>query len=177
MSRDPASYSVDIDDPIRMNDPRGAVVAILRQIEHKQHSLMSQWGGPPRCYTEIIKATGATSSVLTVAIPPGVTDCDIAILMAGTGTVVVTSTADATGTQFMSDNNAAAPTTDAELGQWFQTAGYMPTSAGAASGRAVTVAASASWAWVNVDLTITISAVTSSLTILAIEIQPIHVPR
>lgn len=177
MSRDPANYSVDVDDPIRLLDPCPALVAWLRLIEQRQHSLMSKWGGPPRCYTEIIKATGATSTVLTVSIPPGVTDCDIAVRMAGTGTLVITSGADATGTQMKCDNNAGAPTTDAELGQWFQTGGYLPTSAGAASGRAVTVASSASWAWQDVDLTLTISAVTSSLTILAIEIQPIHVPR
>lgn len=177
MPRDPATLSVDVDDPIGMLDPQPAVVSLLKLIEAKQHSVMSAWGGPPRCLTEVLKATGATSTVLTVSIPPGVTDVDIAVLLAGTGTLVITSTADATGTQFVSDNNAAAPTTDAEMASWFQTSGALPTSAGATSGRAVTVASSSSWAWQDVDLTLTVSAVTSSLTILAIEIQPIHVPR
>lgn len=177
MPRDPVTYSVDVDDPIGLLDPQPALVSLLRTAEQRQHALASWWGGPARCMTEVLKATGATSTVVTVSIPPGVTDVDIALLLAGTGTVVVTSSADGTGTQFASDNNAAAPTTDAEIASWFQTSGYLPTSAGAASGRAVTVAASASWAWQDVDLTITVSAVTSSLTILALEVQPIHVPR
>lgn len=177
MARDPAAYSVDVDDPIGLIDPQQALVALLKQVELRQHSLASEWGGPPRCMTEVLKATGATSTVITVSVPPGVTDLDIAMLLAGTGTVVVTSSVDATGTQFVSDNNAAAPTTDAEVASWFQTSGALPTSAGATSGRAVTVASSASWAWQDVDLTITVSAVTSSLTILALEVQPIHVPR
>lgn len=177
MARDPSRYSVDVDDPIGLSDPTPALIAYLRLIEQKQHALMSAWGGPPRCMTEIIKATGASSTVLTVSIPPGVTDIDIAVLLAGTGTLVITSTADATGTQFISDNNAGAPTTDAEMASWYATSGYLPTSAGAASGRAVTVASSASWAWQDVDLTLTTSSVTSSLTVLAVEIQPIHVPR
>lgn len=177
MSRDPANYSVDVDDPIRFRDPVGALVAFLRLIELKVHSLMSQWGGPPRCYTQIIKATGDVTTTRTVRVPPGVTDLDLAVRLAGTGTVTITSPVDATGTQFKTDNNTGAPTTDAELGQWFETAGYLPASAGAASGRAVTVASSPSWAWQDVDLTIAVSAVTSSLTMLLLEVRPIHIPR
>lgn len=177
MARNPANYSVDVDDPVRFRDPIGAMVTLLRLLELKLHSLMSQWGGPPRCYTQIIKATGNVTTTRTVRVPPGVTELDLAVRIAGTGTITITSTADATGTAFKMDNNSATPTTDAERAQWFETGGYMPTSAGAASGRAVTVAASATWVWQNVDLTIAITGVTSSLTLLALEVRPIHVPR
>lgn len=177
MPRDPAAYSVDVDDPVGVLDLQPALVALLKVIELRQHSVMSEWGGPARCYSEVIKATGVTSTVLTVSIPPGVTHVDIAALLAGTGTLTITTSVDATGTQFACDNNAGAPTTDAEFASWFQTGGYLPTSAGAASGRAVQVVSTPSWTWQDVDLTIATSAVTSSLTLLAIEIQPLHVPR
>lgn len=177
MARDPSFLSLDIDDPVRFLDPRAALVSVLRGIETRQHALMSAWGGCPRVYAMLIKATGSSSKTLTVRCPPGVTDFDLGFLLAGTGTLTVTSSADATGTEIVCDNNASTPTTDADLARWFYTGGAASTSAGASSGRAVTVASSASWAWTNVDLTLATSSVTSSLTLLAVEVRPIHVAR
>lgn len=180
MAREPLfGPALDTLDAGRLKDPALAGIALLRQVDLRQHALMTGWGWPPCAYTFYLAATGATSQVLSVRVPPGVTDLDLSLLMAGFGTVVVTSAVDAVGTQLqcLNGTNAVAAGADAELGEWFETGGPMPSSYGATSGRAVTVASSASWGPQDVDLTFTVSNVTTAFTILGVVVRPCHVPR
>lgn len=180
MAREPLfGPALDTLDAGRLKDPAVAGIALLQQVDLRQHALMTGWGWPPCACTFYLGTTGAATAVFPVRVPPGVTDIDVSLLLAGFGTVVVTSAVDAVGTSFtcMNGTNAVAAGADAELGEWFESGGPMPSSYGATSGRAVTVASSPSWDPQDVDLTFTVSGVTTAFTILALEIRPIHVPR
>lgn len=175
MSVSPNHADLDIIVLPGVADLTAAGVAILRTIAARQHALMSGWGGSNVCRSVYLNTTTSSSDTFTIRIPPGVTECDIQVLAYGTGTVTITSTVDATGTKW----TIASPhdgSSDLEMARWHGTGGPLPSSLGATSGRAVTVASSASWSWDNVDLTIALAAETR-VGILAIEIRPIHQPR
>ena len=173
----PPVYAPDVDlvTPVPVVDFAPARVSYLRDAATRQHAVMSAWIGPPICRSLYFTSTGAGTSYLTVRVPPGVTDIDVAVLLWGIGTLTITTSADSTGVAFVS--TAAVDTdVDEESAIWLSTGGLVSATA-AGSGRALTVASSASWVWQNVDLTLTVSDVTTRFGCLAIETRPLHVPR
>lgn len=164
--------SLDSQEPGRLRDLVLAQVALLQSVDTNQHALMSAWGGPAICHNFYATPTGNATYTATFRMPPGVTDCDVSLLLGGIGIVTITTAADSTGTA-LSTTSGYQP----EFADWVSTGGVAPTSAGATSGRAVTVASSASWAWADVDFTLTVTGVSGTLYILAIELRPIHVSR
>lgn len=171
------SPDVDTVQPIRVRDLAPAVIDYLRMIRQRQHALMSGWGGAAICRTLYIQATGDATHTVTVRVPPGVTDLDLALLAYGNGTVTITTSVDATGTELRSVAPIDSAAIEEEQAAWVSTGGALSSSAGASSARAVTVASSATWVWQDVDLTLTITGVTSRFGCLALETRPIHAPR
>lgn len=171
--------SPDVDDlrPVTVRDLAPALIDHLRTIRQRQHALMSGWGGCAVCRTLYIQATGDVVHTVTVRIPPGVTDLDLALLAYGNGTCTITTSADATGTVLRSVAPIDSAAIEEEQAAWVSTGGALSSSAGASSGRAVTVASSASWVWQDVDLTLTITGVTTRFGCLALETRPVHAPR
>lgn len=172
-----ASPEVDATTPVEVTDPAPALVSYLRTVMTRQHALMSEWGGPPICRSLYILATGNVTHTVTVRVPPGVTDLDMALLLWGNGTLTITSAVDATGTALVSVAPIDSTAIEEETALWVSTGGALTTAAGATSARAVTVASSASWTWADVDLTFTITGVTTRFGVLAMETRPIHVAR
>lgn len=167
---------VDLVGIVPVVDFAPARVSYLRDAATRQHAVMSAWGGPPVCRSVYFSATGPTTTYITIRVPPGVTDVDVAVLVWGIGTLTITTSADATGCAF-TQGAAVDADVDEESAVWLSTGGVQSTAAGAGSGRALTVAASASWVWQDVDLTLDVTAVTTRFGLLAIETRPIHVPR
>lgn len=168
-----ADIDVDLIDLYALRDMAPALVDYLRMIRARQHALMSAWGGPAVCRSMGLTSSGATSWTVPIAVPPGVTDVGLDLLCHGSAIITITTSADATGTEL----RAVAPNgAGADTPVWVSTGGLAPSSAGASSGRAVTVLSAVSWAWSDVDLTIAVTDV-ASFGLLALETRPIHVAR
>lgn len=168
-----AEIDVDLIDLYAVRDMAPALVDYLRMIRSRQHALMSAWGGPAVCRSLGLTSSGSTTWTVTVRVPPGVTDLGLALLCHGSAIITITTAADATGTELRS---VAPNDAGAETPTWVSTGTVAPSSAGASSGRAVTVLSSASWTWSDVDLSIAVADV-SSVGLLAIETRPVHVAR
>ncbi len=163
---------LDLIPPQALVDERPARASYLREIDRRQHALMTGWGGPTVSRSFYVSTSGITAPTFTLRIPPGVTECDIGLLMFGIGEVTITTTGiDAVGTTLRNRGQ-----TDEAQATWQRTGGVW-TSGSAATGRAVTVASSASWAWADVDFVFTTAAVTTAFGWHCVELAPIHVPR
>jgi len=171
------SPDVDTLGIVPVVDLAPAAIDYLRAVRTRQHALMSAWGGPAVCRTLYILATGNATHTVTVRVPPGCTDLDLSVHAFGNGTLTVTSSADATGTQLVSVAPIDSAAIEEEAAQWISTGGALSSSAGASSGRAVTVRSSNAWTWVDVDLTFAITGVTTRFGIMALETRPAHPPR
>lgn len=172
-----AGPELDTLPTVRVTDFALALASYLRDAHTRQHALMSAWGGPPVCHSCYVASSGATSTTFTVRVPPGVTDLRIDVLAWGNGTLAITSSVDATGSTLTHVAPVDTGAADEESAVWIGTGSTMPTSAGATSGRAVTVRSSVSWTWADVDLTLTISDVATEFGIRAIETRPFHAAR
>ena len=172
----PPVFDLDLDllDPVALRDMAPALIDYLRTARTRQHALMSAWGGPAVCRSCNYQAVIDTTATFTVRIPPGVTDIDLALTCFGTAVINITTSADAVGTEL----RAVAPggSNGDETPIKVATGGLISSSAGAGSGRAITVRSSVSWTFADVDLEFDLTGV-DSFGILAIETRPIHVPR
>lgn len=127
-----------------------ARVDLIIDADVKAHGATAGWGGPGN-WIGLYLTEGQAAEVM-IRVPPSVTDVDLVFMVTGTGKVTVTSSADSTGTELewaLASENVV--TSAAQVG----TGGPLPTSAGAASGRAVTVRAAVAWTWIDETLTIT----------------------
>lgn len=172
----PPIHDVDLDllTPGEVVDLAPALIDYLRRIHTRQHAMMSAWGGCAMVQGVDYTASGSTTWTHTIRVPPGVTECDLCFTVYGGAIMSITTTNDATGTQLRcvevgGSSGAQTPTKVA-------TGGLIAASAGAASGRAVTVRSSVAWTWADVDLTIALTDV-DGFGCLAVETRPIHVPR
>lgn len=154
-----------------------ALSSYLRDAQVRQHALMSEWGGPPVCHSCYLSTTGSTSTTFTVRLPPGVTDVRVDVLAWGNGTLTITTSADATGSALTHVSPVDTGAVDEESAVWIGTGSTLPSSAGATSGRAVTVRSSVAWTWTDVDLTLAITGVATGFGIRAIETRPFHATR
>jgi len=158
----PASALVDL-EPAR--------AWILAEAMQRQHSLATGWGGPAYfCGCGIDE--GDTGHLL-IRVPPGVTECNLTLLVAGLGDVTITSTNDgAVGTRL---TWATGGDDLAHVGQ-VSTVGVLDSSLGANSGRAITVSSSVSWTWQTERLTLTVASGGPG-TIHGVLVRPVHVAR
>jgi hypothetical protein len=137
-----------------LRDPVPAQVAIPSEIANRHHNLMAGWGRPNMSRGMYLRATGATSLVVPLRVPPGVTLMDATLLVWGTGSATLTTAADATGTTLSGQG--------ADVGDFYElgTAGPIDASEGATSRRAIQVVASESWAFTDIDVTLAIATAT-----------------
>jgi hypothetical protein len=168
---------LDITTIVAVRDMAPAFIDYLRTIRARQHALMSGWGGPARCASVNLLTSIDYTWTVPISVPPGVTEMDFALLAYGAGTITLTCSADATGTQLIVVAPVDGGTVDAESATWIGTGGPLSASLGAASGRAVTVRATNAWTWIDVDLTVAATSVADRLGILAIETHPVHRSR
>lgn len=153
MAKAPELHPVAGADVPNIIDVYPARVDLLMDADVKAHGSTAGWGGPG--YWVGLYLTEGQSAEVAIRVPPSVTDIDLRFMVTGTGKVSVTSSADSTGTELewtlASDD---VVTSAAQVG----TGGPMPTSAGASSGRAVTVRAAVAWTWIDETLTIASSS-------------------
>lgn len=141
-------------------------------LPNEAHALMTAWGGPPVAHSTYLKVTGTGSFSIPLAIPPGVTEASLDVLMWGTGRVLFTTPDDAVGTAFTVTGGL-----DATFAEWQRGAGEIDDSISADSGRALTLATPHAWSWGTADVTVDFSNVVSECGILALVVRPIHVAR
>jgi hypothetical protein len=154
-------------------DPTAARSHLLEAADSTAHAAATAGGADPM-WCGVYLTEGLTGYV-RIRVPPGVTECDLSILVAGSGSVTVTSGSDSTGSTLTWDTQAAISLTHAGT---VETVGVLATSAGAASGRAVTVRSSVAWAWADEVLTIVSSSAGSvDGVIYGIHVTPIQVAR
>lgn len=175
MAKAPVFLPLDRLSLTGLGGPRTAVVQLLREIDQRQHALVTEYGGPGLGADVSYTATGTEVIFHTTRIPPGVTHLDLGPMLWGRGFVDVLTVADAVGATF------AVDTLDGEdhaARHW--TSGMLDDTFGAESGRAIKVRDEASatlWEWEEVDLEITFRDVVTRCGIVSLAIAPIHVPR
>lgn len=145
----------------RLTDFAPAAVGLLGAIDHRQHALMTGWGGPFTARFCGLLSTG--SYTVPYRVPPGVDWVQVVSLLAGDTKVVYTTMADAQGTTVRSITEFV---TASGGGAWDRVSevvsGPPPTNADTADtspARALKVA-TASWDWQDVDVTIAVSSYT-----------------
>ena len=154
-------------------DPTAARSHLLEATDSNAHAAATAGGSDPM-WCGLYLEEGQTGYI-RIRVPPGVTECDLALLVAGSGSATITSTTDATGSPLTWATEEAINITKAGT---VKTVGILATSAGAASGRAVTVRASVAWGWADEVLTIASSSAGSvDGVIYGIKVTPIHVVR
>ena len=161
----------DIAEPA--SDPKLAKTWLLQLADNIAHALATASGSDP-VWSGLYLNEGETG-YLRIRVPPGVTECMIRLRVAGSGSVTVTTSTDATGTTLSWD---LGTTLDLESSAPISTVGVLPTSAGAASMRAVTVRAAVAWSWADEVLTIASSSSGSvNGVVYGIGVSPVHVAR
>ena len=171
MSTRPRHLSLDTGSLDLIKDLTPARVGVIG--ERTQHALMSGFGGPPQCRSCYITAT----RTISYRVPPGVTEVNIAALIAAgalnTGTVTFTTSVDGVGTLFAPVGDAID---DVAAATWISTAGFLAQSAGAESGRALTVRSAVAWTWADVDINVTVTP-SSTIVLFALIFSPIHTEK
>jgi len=174
MSTAPVNMIVDNAPASALVDLEPARVWILAEAMQRQHSLMTTWGGPG-IYAGLRADEGDTVT-LRFRVPPAVTEANITLITSGVGSVTITSSNDATGTTLTWSTGGDAVSTVSKV----STVGVLPAALGAASGRAVTVAAtynvSTSWVWTTEMLTFVVASAGTG-TIHGVLVRPVHVAR
>lgn len=154
-------------------DPTAARAYMLEAADGNAHAVATAGGCDP-IWCGLYLTEGQTGYV-RIRVPPGVTDCSLAILVAGSGSVRVTSGTDSTGSTLTWDTGAAIAITQSGT---VETVGVLPVSAGHATGRAVTVRSSVTWTWGDDILTVASSSAGSvDGAIYGIHVIPIQVAR
>tara|TARA_R100000655_G_scaffold24510_1_gene49604 strand:- start:2371 stop:2958 length:588 start_codon:yes stop_codon:yes gene_type:complete len=134
-------------------DPTVAIFGLLESADATAHALATSGGCDP-IWCGLYLTEGQTGYV-RIRVPPGVTECDLKLRVAGSGSATVTTSTDATGTLLTWETEASVDLLNSgNVG----TVGVMPTSAGAASRRAVTVRSSVAWTWADEVLTVASSS-------------------
>lgn len=177
MSTRPQFISLDRASLDPVEDLAIARVSTLRQAIHRQHALMSGWGGAPQARECFVIAENGASATWTMSYcaPPGVTEVDVSALIYGLGSVRIESSADAVGTTFRSTSQTDNAI---EGAAWYHTNGALDSDEGAESGRALTVRAAVAWTWATIDVTIYMDAAsTADLFLFGLVFRPIHMPR
>lgn len=175
MTTRPQFISLDTRDLAQIVD---LAPARASDLPREQHALMSGYGGPEKarsCYYATSAVAPATYT-LSERVPPGVTELDVEIAVAGNGTIVFTTSADAVGTNFRVSAVVydGAPSPDVAVS--LRSGGVVDSTNGPA-GRALTVRASSSWSFDWVDIVMVLTPEVSDLTVYAIGFAPVHVPR
>ena len=112
----------------------------------------------------------AASATFFIRVPPGVTKCDVVLLVSDDGEALVTSTNDATGTELHWSQQGDDVIGDAVL----VNTGGVNTGDTAADGGPLTVRGAAAWTWVDETVTV---AVTGTGTVWGVGIVPLHVSQ
>jgi len=157
-------------------DPTAARSHLLEAADSTAHAAATAGGADPM-WCGVYLTEGQTGYV-RIRVPPGVTECDLSILVAGSGSVTITSGSDSMGSTLTWDTQAAISLTHAGT---IKTVGVLDASdpdVDADSGRAVTVRSSVAWAWADEVLTI-VSSSSGSVdgVIYGIHVTPIQVAR
>lgn len=170
MSKPSVFYRLDFAQTDPLGGPVPAAMSLLRDIEARQHALMTGWS-PGLCIDFNFSTGAGTTRTVTTRVPPDCTYIDLGVLAWGDGTLAITTSADAVGTQFR-----VATRQNEESAVWLWTSGVMSSSFGAESGRAVMARSSPSWIWSEVDLSVVFGSITSGLGVLAMVVVPLHLP-
>lgn len=160
-------------DPI--GGPQPAAIHLIREIDQRQHALMTTYGGPARYVTLNKHYDAPFSFEHTTFVPPGVTYLNIGLLVTGRGDVTITTASDVVGTKMRSYLN---PTNDGRTvldAEWLWTSGILPDTEGAESARAILTGAR-QWAWDTLTLTFDGANISSGFSILGMVVAPIHLP-
>lgn len=137
-----------------LRDPVPAQVSIPAEIANRHHTLVAGFGRPNQSRGMYLRATSNTTWTVPLRVPQGVTLMDATLLVWGRGTVTLTTSADATGSQL---TGIGTTTTDPLELYTLSTAGPIDPSEGATSGRAFQAVAAESWDFQNVDVTFTVT--------------------
>lgn len=172
MTTRPISISLDTAAVAGIRD---LAPARASDLPRDQHALMSAWGGPEQAracyYTALAGVT--TTYYPSVRVPPGVTEMGVEVLMSGTGRVLITSPADATGSLLLS-----AVTYDDTSSLENASRLYAGTVSDYSSpGRALTVRSAVAWTWETVQLEMIINPNGFDVVIYGLSFVPIHIPR
>lgn len=150
--------------------PQSASIALVRDIESRQHALMSGWN-PGVCVDFYLSTGVGTTVTITTRVPPDCVYADIGLALWGTGDITLTTSADATGVKFRADTRQ-----NEESAVWLWTGGVISSSLGAESGRALQMRSAASWIWNEVDITAIIANVSTGFGAVSLVVAPLHLP-
>lgn len=153
-------------------DPVRADVVLAATIANRHHDLMASWGNPASGRGMYYRATGSGSIVIPCRVPPGVELMDVSLLAWGSGTITLTTSADATGTQLWCLTGESE-----ELAEWLATGGPIDPAGGAGTGRAFQAVASESWDYQDVDVTVTFGSVVNEVGLLGVWWRPVRQRR
>ena len=175
MSTRPRYNALDTDSVEQLRDLAIARVTLLQSGE--QHALMSGYGGPEQCFGVYWVASGGVAATYTpyCRVPPGVTEIAIEIVASGNGTIVFTSTADATGSEFV---EAVVFDGTPTMDQASRTRANGSSDATEPAGRRLIVRTSVAWTWTDVQLTVVLDPTsTFDLEVYEVIYAPVHIPR
>lgn len=154
--------------------PQPAAIHLIREIDQRQHALMTTYGGPPRYVTLNKLYNGAFSFEHTTFVPPGVTYLNIGLLVSGRGEVTITTASDVVGTKMRSTLNSTSDARTVLDAEWLWASGIVPDTEGAESARAI-LTGLRQWAWDTLTL-IFDGDKAVDFAILGMVVAPIHLP-
>ena len=156
-NRNPGNINASLDQGSAQSitDLSLANVEVLQQVDIAQFGLVTRWGSPDVWIPGAMLDGGtnwngssydavSASFGFKLFVPPYVTEARYTLLVAGIGKATITTDTDSTGS------------TEIDGSAFVYSAGAIPSSEGAGTGRAITVASGATAEWTTEDVTVAV---------------------